>query len=32
MNVDEAGNDEIELIDSYFRQGFTNLEILEFLK
>ncbi|XP_028390702.1 uncharacterized protein LOC114515612 [Dendronephthya gigantea] len=33
MNVDRRhGRDETELITSYFQQGFTNHEILEFLK
>ena len=31
MNVDQR-RDETELITSYFQQGFTNVEILEFLK
>lgn len=33
MNVDQRrGGNETELITSYFQQGFTNIEILEFLK
>ena len=27
-----AGDDQLELIPNYFKQGYTNLEMLEFLK
>ena len=33
MNLNNAASDDqLELVSSYFRQGFNNLEILEFLK
>ena len=33
MNLNSsAGDDQLELVSSYFKQGFSNLEIMEFLK